>query len=113
MWSMGRPAQADRTGILYAGVSTDAGSPGGLVALALPSGQRLGQFGDLRRQGSGFAIAPSGQRGYLLDGPFFHELELPNLKPIHTTQTDDAMPTLGQGRLLAVSLDVWPARLNI
>src|SRR5258708_7027875 len=75
-------AVAAGIGVLYAGVSADGDSPGGLAALALPSGQRLGGFSDLRRQGGGFAIAPSGQRGYLLDGPFFHELELPSMKPI-------------------------------
>ena len=96
---------ANSIGVLYAGASADASSPGGFAALALPSGQRLGTFSDLRRQGGGFAIAPSGERGYLLDGPYFHELELPSLKPIRSIQIDDALAMLGTGRVVAVSPD--------
>jgi hypothetical protein len=43
--------------VLYAAGALDPSQPGGLVASEMPSGQMLGRFADIRRQGGGFAVA--------------------------------------------------------
>lgn len=105
VWSMSHTAASATAAVLYAGSSADADFPGGIEALALPSGQRLGSFSDVRRQGGGFAIAPGGRFGYLLDGPFLHQLELPALRSLREAQIDGAIPILGTGQVLAVAPD--------
>ena len=92
------------TTVAYA-LGSPSAEGGGLVAIELPSGQVLGRFADIRRQGGGLAFAPDGQRAYLLDGPYLHELELPSLRRLGGAELPDAISPMGHARVLAVSPD--------
>jgi DNA-binding beta-propeller fold protein YncE len=91
--------------VLLAGGSLDPSGPGGLVAVELPSGRMLGRFDDIRRQGGGFARSADGRRGYVLDGPYFSELELPSLRRLRSAELPNPINILGQGRVVVASPD--------
>lgn len=98
-------SSAESPFVVYALGSPDGIEPGPLVAMELPSGRVLGRFEDVRRQGGGFAVAPDGRRGYLLDGPYLHELELPTLRRTRSAELPNSINILGHGRVVAVSPD--------
>lgn len=91
--------------VVYGAGSLDPESPGGITAIEMPSGQILGRFSDIRRQGGSFALAPDGKRAYLLDGEYFYELETPSLRMLRRATLSDHIGLHGDAEVIAVSPD--------
>src|SRR5258708_36822497 len=105
---------AERSFVLYGNGSLDLGLDGGIQAIDLASGHRIGQVavGGLT-QGGGFALATNGRRAYLLDRAqgagvaewHLSELAAPSLQALRRSVVPDAISLLGWGRVVAIAAD--------
>src|SRR5438067_11484548 len=92
-----------RETVVY-GIGAPGVGEGSLLAYALPSARRLGEFTASGGQGGSFAATSDGSRGFFFDQKELHELNLPGLQLVRSVAVPDPVQLIGgSARLVAVA----------